>query len=59
MHTAQASCPHKIEKGMNFRNFQKKSQNIMKFDNTLILPWEICHNDSNYVSVVIAFPVNS
>ena len=30
MHTAQASYPHKIEKGMKFRNFQenhKASQN--------------------------------
>ena len=28
MHTAQASYPHKIEKGMKFRDFQEKSKSI-------------------------------
>ena len=36
MHEAQASYPNKIEKGMKFRNFQEKSQSMIKFDNSLI-----------------------
>ena len=55
MHTSQASYPHKIEKDMKFRDFQEKSQCIIKFDNSLVLSWELYHNDSNYMSIILAF----